>query len=223
VKRGARDGIVCRVTAADLELENSALRQQLIERDATIDDCRTTIAKLAKDVAALQDVVKKLLAQRVPAGHRVHEKQGLLFSEPVTTMDAEPAAPSVDAEPDDGGNEASPAQPPTTTKKKGTPRKPGKIDTTGLPSEDRLHDVPEEQRIDPATGKPLVKVGETVFEDRGIVRRDVLRELRDRLVAIRDRCLKLAELLSQRVVFELEVRCGHATDNAAPRTAFHGA
>ncbi len=166
MKRGARGGIVCRVTAADLEIENGALREQLIERDATIDDCRTTIAKLAKDVAALQDVVKKLLAQRVPAGHRVHEKQGLLFSAPVTTMDAEPAAPSVDAEPDDGGNEESPAQPPTTTKKKkGTPRKPGKIDTAGLPSEDRLHDVPEAQRIDPATGKPLVRVGETVFEE----------------------------------------------------------
>jgi hypothetical protein len=110
--------------------------------------------------------VKKLLAQRVPAGHRVHEKQGLLFSESATTMVAEPAAPSVDAEPDDGGNDESPAQPPATTKKKkGTPRKPGKIDTAGLPSEDRLHDVPEEQRIDPATGKPLVKVGEAVFEE----------------------------------------------------------
>lgn len=164
MKRGARGGIVCRVTAADLELENSALRQQLIERDATIDDCRTTIAKLAKDVVALQDAVKKLLAQRSPAGHRVHEKQGLLFSEPVTKMNAEPA-PSADAEPDDGGDDESPAQPPASTKKKGTPRKPGKIDTTGLPSEDRLHDVPEEQRIDPATGKPLVRVGETVFEE----------------------------------------------------------
>jgi transposase len=171
VKRGARGGIVCRVTAAELELENNALRQQLSERNAqlvehaaTIADRDKTIAKLAKDVATLQDAVKKLFAQRVPAGHRVHEKQGLLFSEPVTTMDPEPA-PSVDAEPDDGGNDDSPAQPPATTKKKGTPRKPGKIDTAGLPSEDRLHDVPEEQRIDPATGKPLVKVGEKVFEE----------------------------------------------------------
>jgi transposase len=172
VKRGAGGGIVCRVTWTDFAREISGLRQQLSERDAqlvehaaTIADRDKTIAKLAKDVAALQDAVKKLLAQRVPAGHRVHEKQGLLFSEPVTTMDPEPAAPSVDAEPDDGGNDESPSQPPATTKKKGSPRKPGKIDTAGLPSEDRLHDVPEEQRIDPATGKPLVRIGETVFEE----------------------------------------------------------
>jgi hypothetical protein len=42
---------------------------------------------------------------------------------------------------------------------------PCKIDTAGLPSEDRLHDVPEAQRVDPATGKPLVQIGEKVFEE----------------------------------------------------------
>jgi transposase len=164
VKRDARDGIVCRVPAVDFALENSVLRQQLIERNATIADRDKTIAKLAQDVATLQDAVKKLLAQR-SGGHRVPAGQGLLFNETVTPIEPTPAPASVDAEPDDGGNEdASNAKQPAT-KKKGTPRKPGKIDTTGLPSEDVLHDVPEEQRVDSATGKPLVKVGEKVFEE----------------------------------------------------------
>ena len=172
MKRYARDGIVCRVTAADLELENSALRQQLserdariIERDATIADRDKTIAKLAKDVASLKDAVKKLLAQRGAAGHRVHEKQGLLFSETIVAVEPAPAAPSVDAEPDDGCNAAASSAQSATPKKKGSPRKPGKIDTAGLPSEDRLHDVPEAQRIDSVTGLPLVQIGEKVFEE----------------------------------------------------------
>lgn len=139
------------------------LRQQLAERDAEIADRDKTIAKLAKDLALLQDAVAKLLAQR-GGGHRVHEKQGLLFPATVTMCEAAEPTPQVDAEPDDGGrNDADPAKP--GTKKKGTPRKPGKIDTAGLPSEDRVHEVPESERIDPVTGKALVKIGEKVFEE----------------------------------------------------------
>ena len=169
VKRCARDGIVCRVTAVDLAIENSALRQQLserdarlVERDAAIADRDNTIAKLAKDVAMLQDAMKKLLAQR-GGGHRVNEKQGLLFANAIAPVEQAPA-PTVDAEPDDGSDDADQTKAPAP-KKKGTPRKPGKIDTTGLPRKDRLHDVPEAQRIDPVTGKPLVQVGEKVFEE----------------------------------------------------------
>ncbi|MBX3463279.1 MAG: IS66 family transposase [Planctomycetes bacterium] len=161
MKLCARDGIVCRVTAADFELENNALRQQLSERDATIADRDKTIAKLARDFATLQETVKKLLAQR-GGGHRVHEKQGLLFADAVAPVEPVPA-PTNDAEPDDGSDDADQTKQPAP--KKGTPRKPGKIDTAGLPSEDRVHDVPEEQRIDAATGKPLVKLGEKVFEE----------------------------------------------------------
>jgi transposase len=164
VKRDARDGIVCRVTSVDLALEISGLRQQLIERDATIADRDTTIAKLAQDVATLQDAVKKLLAQR-GGGHRVPEGQGLLFRETITAIEPTPAPASVDAEPDDGSDDEANQVKQPAPKKKGTPRKPGRIDTAGLPSEDRVHDVPEDQRIDAATGKPLVRVGEKVFEE----------------------------------------------------------
>ena len=152
------------MTSADLEIENKQLRQQLVERSATIADRDKTIAKLAQDVATLQEAVKRLLAQR-GGGHRVPEGQGLLF--PATITPIEPAQPeaSVDAEPDDGtGDDANQAKH-TSSKKKGTPRKPCKVDTAGLPSEDRLHDVPEAQRVDSATGKSLVQIGEKVFEE----------------------------------------------------------
>jgi transposase len=149
------------VTPHLLQLDNEALRRQLSDRDATIADRDRTIAKLAQDLAKLQEVVKKMLAHR-GGGQPVNEKQGLLFAETITAVEPTPTPAPVDSEPDDGGNDDNVK---ATPKKKGTPRKPGKIDTTGLPSEDRLHDVPEDQRIDPATGKPLVKIGEKVFEE----------------------------------------------------------
>lgn len=169
VKCGMRRDILCRVTEADLANEITMLRAQLAERDATIGDRDKTIAKLAKDLATLQDAVTKLLAQR-GGGHRVNEKQGLLF--PATITAVEPTAPSasVDAEPDDGGNDDADKQQQPSAKRKGTPRKPGKIDTAGLPSVDLLHDVPEAQRIDAATGKPMVQIGEKVFEELDYLR-----------------------------------------------------
>lgn len=146
------------------------LRQQLAEREAEIAereaeiaDRDKTIAKLAKDLALLQDAVTKLLAQR-GGGHRVHDKQGLLFPATVTMCEPTEAITPVDIEPDDGGADGAYQSKPSA-KKKGTPRKPGKIDTAGLPSEDRLHDVTEAERIDSATGKPLVRIGEKVFEE----------------------------------------------------------
>lgn len=150
------------MTPSDLALENSVLRQQLSERNAVIADRDQAIAKLARDFAKLQDTLKKLLAQR-GGGHRVSEGQGLLFADALEPVGPTPPTATVDAEPDDGGNDDQAK--PATPKKKGTPRKPGRIDTTGLPSEDRVHDVPEAQRVDPVTGKPLVKIGETVFEE----------------------------------------------------------
>lgn len=164
MKCDARGGIVCRVTTVDLASDNAMLRQKLAELDAEIADRDKTIAKLANDLAVLQGAVTKLLAQR-GGGHRVNEKQGLLF--PATVAAVEPAEPTppVDAEPDDGGSDDETKAKPATPKKKGTPRKPGKIDTAGLPSEDLVHDVPEADRVDPTTGKPLVRIGEKVFEE----------------------------------------------------------
>jgi len=161
--------LVLSVSPHALQLENESLKEQLgaldrliVERDAAIADRDTQIKKLASDLAVLQQAVKEMLARR-GGGQRVPEGQGLLF--PAAALEAPKAeAPAVDNnEADDGtGEDTDTARP---AKKKGTPRKPCKIDTTGLPSEDRLHDVPEAQRVDAATGKPLVQIGEKLFEE----------------------------------------------------------
>ncbi|MFN9974829.1 MAG: transposase, partial [Phycisphaerae bacterium] len=61
--------------------------------------------------------------------------------------------------------------------KKGTPRTPRKLDLVGLPSEDRVHDVAEAERVDPVHGKPRRMIGESVFAE--------LDSLRARLRVIR--------------------------------------
>jgi len=150
------------VTSADLALENKQLRQQLADRDGKIRDQARRIAELEKDVATLKSLVEKLLAQR---GGHTHETpgQGNLFTGPVAKVESATPSTEVAAEPDDGSSAA--AAPAPATKKKGTSRRPGKIDTAGLPRVDVLHDVPLEQRVDPVTGKQLVPTGEHVFEE----------------------------------------------------------
>ena len=170
------------VSPSELQLENEALKAQLaacgaeiVEARAAIADRDAKIEKLANDLATLETAVKRLLAAR-GGGYRIPEGQGLLFPEAPIASDATPA-PAESTEADDGsGDDASTARP---DRKTGSPRKPRKIDTTGLPSEDRLHDVPEAERVDPVTGQALVQIGEQVFEELDFVRA--------RLVVIRHR------------------------------------
>ena len=158
--------IVCHVTLIELQLENKRLKKQLAEARAAIADRDAKITKLADDVAKLQTLVKHLLARR-GGGRGIPEGQGLLFPQG-TLADESPKTEESSAECSDetgGGSsdeeDCSPRQP----VEGGSKRKPRKIDTTGLPREDRLHDVPEDQRIDPVTGKPLVQIGEKIFEE----------------------------------------------------------
>jgi transposase len=155
------------VSLRELQLENEKLRLQLAERDALIADRDANIAKLTADVAVLQKAVAHLMAQR-RGGLRVPKGQGLLF--PENALREAPAdASSTDAgsaageEPgNDKGDDDSPAP---KQRAKGTSRTPGKIDTTGLPRKREIHDLPEDQRIDPVTGKALVPIGERVTEE----------------------------------------------------------
>lgn len=156
------------MSTSELQRQNAKLRQQLAERDAAIADRDARIAKLAGDVAKLQTAVKQLLAQR-GGGHRVPEGQGLLFPEAASdpTPESEASGDGDDAADGDSDEDDCPRHQPGKGDRTRTPRK---MDTAGLPREDRLHDVPEDQRLDPATGKPLVQVGEKVFEELDFMR-----------------------------------------------------
>lgn len=129
-----------------------------------IADRDARITKLADDVAVLQKAVTHLMAQR-RGGLRIPEGQGLLF--PGSALGNAPAdASSNDAAAAGESGDEEDDSPAPEQRAKGTRRRtPGKIDTTGLPRERVVHDLPQEQRIDLVSGKPLVAVGQRVTEE----------------------------------------------------------
>ncbi len=144
-----------------LQLEIEKLKAQLVDRDAAIVDRDAKIERLARDLATLEAHVKRWLSRR-GGGHLVPEGQGLLFP------NALDPAPDEVAETDDGdaneGDDERDDEPERKGQKNGC-RKPRKIDTAGLPCEERTHELPEEERICPDTGQALVPIGEKVFEE----------------------------------------------------------
>lgn len=157
----------------ELQLANEELKALLADRDKQI----TT---LARDLDLVRGLVERLLASR---GGRARNPEGqlLLFGNAVITL-PEPATaqePSAiePAEVDAPNAPDEAAQPSREAKSRSG--KPRKIDTTGLPHEDRVHELAEDRRVCPTTGQPLVAVGEKVFEELDYVRA--------RLVVIRHR------------------------------------
>ena len=159
---------------SELQIEVERLRRELAKRDlriaeleAMLLDRDATIARLSSDLAKLQTLVNQLLSQR-RGGLRVPEGQGLLFGESAasnapaeaSSEDTSSVVSEESGDEEDDGAAPAPEQP-----SKGKRRTPGKIDTTGLPRERVVHDLPEEQRIDRVSGKPLVAVGQRVTEE----------------------------------------------------------
>lgn len=162
------------VSPSELHVENAKLREQIAEQHAMIADRDAKMQKLAGDVAALEAAVKHLLASR-RAGLRIPEGQGLLFPNAVIT--AEPA--NAEDEANDLADEEGEEDVRGTAEQSRRARTPRKIDTAGLPHEDQIHELPQDQRVCPITAKPLVPVGEKVFEE--------LDYKRARLIVIRHR------------------------------------
>lgn len=161
------------VTHGGLQPEIERLRRELAKRDALIAeqqamiaDREATIGRLAADLAKLNKVLTRMLDQR-RGGLRVPPGQKLLFPE-CAMAEAAAATPPADAE--STGNEAAgdgkesgrPAPKPSGNARR---RPPGTLDTTGLPRQREVHDVPEGERIDPVSGKPLVCIGQRVTEE----------------------------------------------------------
>ncbi len=150
-----------------LQLENEKLKAQLVDRDAAIIDRDAKIEQLARDLATLEAHVKRLLSGR-GGGHLIPEGQGLLFPNAVGVVELE-AAPDEASKTDEGDADQEDDDDRDGDQGRGQPearsKKPRKIDTSGLPCEERIHDLPEEERFCPDTGQALVAVGEKVFEE----------------------------------------------------------
>lgn len=149
------------------ELANA--RVVIVELRALVADRDAKIASLTADVAALQKAVATLMGQR-RGGVCVPKGQGLLFATGEQAA-AAPEAPAGDlpagvaATSTADGSSKQAVAPVATPRATCTKRKPGKIDTTGLPRKQEVHELPEAQRIDKATGKAMVPIGKKVTEE----------------------------------------------------------
>jgi transposase len=152
------------VSRIELQQENEMLKAQLRDTRAALANRDKQIVSLKADVATLKAQVERLLATR-SGGHAVNPNQALLFPSTQSLLEAPVAKPAAVDEVGDDAAGQSGTDKPANPKKGGGSRKPRKIDTVGLRTEDRLHDVPESQRVDPQTGAKLVPIGEKVFEE----------------------------------------------------------
>lgn len=152
------------MSTSALQLEIKNLEAQLADRDAAIIDRDAKIEELARDLKTLQDHVKRLLSGR-GGSHLIVEGQGVLF--PLDSNLTEQEDVSEDAAETDGGEKDEDEDKDGDRDKptKRSKRQSKKIDTSALPREDRVHELPEEERCCPETGQALVPVGEKTFEE----------------------------------------------------------
>ena len=126
------------------ELANA--RVVIVELRALVADRDAKIASLTADVAALQKAVATLMGQR-RGGVCVPKGQGLLFATGEQAA-AAPEAPAGDlpagvaATSTADGSSKQAVAPVATPRATCTKRKPGKIDTTGLPRKQQVHELP---------------------------------------------------------------------------------
>ncbi len=134
------------------------LKAQLADRDAAIADRDAKIDVLARDLNKLKMYMQYLLSRRARTP-LIPEGQGVLFPElePAKPQEVSPA----DSD-DEGEGEPSCGK---TKSKKGKRSRGQEVDTAMLPHEDRVHELPEEERVCPNTGLSLIPVGEKVFEE----------------------------------------------------------
>ncbi|MCP3994290.1 MAG: IS66 family transposase [bacterium] len=132
------------------------LKAQLVDRDETI-------AQLSRDLRALESAMKRMLASR-RGGQELAEGQGLLFESAPDTEHEDSNSDEVSESAEDDSDDD--ADTPDTPKESGRPKsKPRGIDTSALPCEERIHELPEDERVCPDTGQVLVPVSEKVFEE----------------------------------------------------------
>ena len=152
-----------------LRLEIEKLKTQLADRDAAIMDRDAKIETLAQDLNVLKKHIQQMLSGR-RGTPLLAEGQGVLFPESCDPVGQESSEEdSGDAMSDDGDAESDDEDSDQRDKKdegkKGKRSRATKLDTSALPREDRIHELPEAQRFCPVTGLPLVPIGEKTFEE----------------------------------------------------------
>jgi len=155
----ADDNCVAAATKS-LEQENAELRATLAERDAKLEEITALLEKLARDNSLLRTELLRLKRARYgPKSDRFPDDEHGLFAElfpeePSTEPSSEVLeAPDVEL-PEDPS--------PKKARRKG--REKRQLDFQALPREHVRHELPEEERICPVTGKLLVPVGLKVTE-----------------------------------------------------------
>ena len=123
---------------------------------------RGEIERLKKDLRLLRNQIKQLLGGRTKS-HVIAEGQLSLFGDPPEALDVPEEAPAqpehVDEAPD---GETRDDKIKNGHKPK---RRAHRLDSSLLPRDQVFHDLPEEQRICPETGVPLIAIGEKIFEE----------------------------------------------------------
>ena len=131
---------------------NQLLKAQLADRDALI-------AQLAADLKLLKEQISRLLAGRGKTP-LIAEGQEVLFPD-------EPASEGEgDKTPEDSGEAPDSEEAANRIQQRHRAKKPARqIDTSALPRVEVLHELPEDERVCPETGLPLVPIGEKVFDE----------------------------------------------------------
>lgn len=151
-----------------LARQNEELKRELARRDeelahqtAKLAELEDLAKRLGRDNALLKDKLYRLMSRRYgPKGDRFPEGQLELFEELFGEEQRE--------EPDRQALEAPDTELPDEPEPKKARRQKNRareVDFRSLPRERRMHELSEEQRICPVTGKLLVPVGTKTFEE----------------------------------------------------------
>lgn len=172
------------MTPAMLLRENEELREKVAQHESTLQSRDARIAELEQKVEQQQDEVQRLEHEKQELGgalstvsrekelleralkEALRKRAGidldapgqrtLLFGEPEVKVEP---PPHVDEAPDGETKQDK------VEKKSRTRKPPRQLSYAALPREHVVHELPEDQRVCATTGLPLVRIGETLFEE----------------------------------------------------------
>ncbi|MFQ5601614.1 MAG: transposase, partial [Candidatus Krumholzibacteriia bacterium] len=144
-----------------LKRELSQREKELAQRAAKLAELEDLAKQLTRDNELLKEKLYRLMRQRYgPKGDRFAQGQLELFGELFGEQQQE--------EPDRQALEAPDVELPEEPPPKKARRRKNRareLDFQSLPRKHRLHELSEQERVCPVTGKRLVPVGTTIFEE----------------------------------------------------------